>query len=175
MCNVIPYSHHAIFLPLSIFNSCVNLVHSVFLYLTQKHHLKQFRLSHLGTLAGSYPPIYGIYLSSVKKIVACQVKSWQNRNTQINKICKIIQNDRNNYYLNYRNKLLTFVRLEHFHTPLESSAKNCSKIGLPNRQTDLQMNPGLPFLQHQVEEMYGTYLLTKENNTAPQYIFLQWD
>jgi len=46
-----PYFHRAIFPPLSIFNSCVNLVQSgVFWYLTQKHHLGQFRLSHPDTL-----------------------------------------------------------------------------------------------------------------------------
>ena len=36
------------------FNPCVNLVQSgVFWYLTQKHHLERFSLSHPGTLAGS--------------------------------------------------------------------------------------------------------------------------
>ncbi len=29
----------------------------VFFYLTQKNHLKQFRLSHPGTLVVSYPPV----------------------------------------------------------------------------------------------------------------------
>ncbi len=37
-------------------------------YLTQKNLLKCFRLSHPGTLAGSYPPVYGTYEYLLKEV-----------------------------------------------------------------------------------------------------------